>query len=162
MINANVTNIPRFAHAYQQAPWRVQRQWVGAFLLAVLALAMVAALYLDVTARAAITGREIQDLQLQIASIQRTNADLQTRLATSLSTSNMASRAFTLGFRPAEAGEIHYLIVPGFYRPSAVMLVSSAPQSVTQTLPPEYSESLFDWFADLLGQPATGLAGVTP
>ncbi len=27
----------RFIHAYKQAPWRVQRQYVGAFLLAVIA-----------------------------------------------------------------------------------------------------------------------------
>lgn len=162
MINANVTNITHIAHAYRQAPWRIQRQWVGAFLLGILMLAMIAALYLDVSARAAITGREIQDLQLEITSVQRTNADLQTRLATGLSTSNMASRAFTLGFRPAEAGEIHYLIVPGFYRASAVTLVANQPQNITQTLPAEYTESLFDWLANLLGQPATGLAGVTP
>jgi len=162
MISANVTNVTHFVHAYRQAPWRVQRQWVGAFLLAVLALAMVAALYLDVTARAAITGREIQDLQLQITSVERTNADLQTRLATALSTTNMESRALTLGFRPAEPGEIHYLIVPGFYRPSAVTMVVPQAQSATQTLPPAYTESLFDWLASLLDQPAAGLAGVTP
>jgi len=47
-------------HAYKQAPWRVQRQWVGAFLLIVIGGAMIAALYLDVTARAAVAGREIQ------------------------------------------------------------------------------------------------------
>ena len=29
-------------HAYRQAPWRVQRQWVGAFLLFVIGSAMIA------------------------------------------------------------------------------------------------------------------------
>ncbi len=45
-------------HAYRQAPWRVQRQWIGAFLLLLIGAAMIAALYLDVTARAAVAGRE--------------------------------------------------------------------------------------------------------
>jgi hypothetical protein len=30
-------------HAYKQAPWRVQRQWIGAFLLVVIGGAMIAA-----------------------------------------------------------------------------------------------------------------------
>ena len=37
----------RIIHAYKQAPWRIQRQWVGAFLLVVTGIAMVAALFLD-------------------------------------------------------------------------------------------------------------------
>src|SRR6185436_17622358 len=68
-------------HAYRQAPWRVQRQWIGAFLLAVIGVAMVAALYLDVTARAAVAGREIQEMRKEITTIQRENADLETQLA---------------------------------------------------------------------------------
>jgi len=48
-------------HAHRQAPWRVQRQWVAAFLLFVIGAAMIAALYLDVTARTALAGREIQE-----------------------------------------------------------------------------------------------------
>ncbi len=64
-------------HAYRQAPWRIQRQWMGAFLLGVLGIAMVSSLYLDVTAQAAIAGREIQGLTIDIVSIQQGNADLQ-------------------------------------------------------------------------------------
>ena len=58
-------------HAYKQAPWRVQRQWVGAFLLVVIGMAMIAALYLDVTAHAAVTGREIQEMRIEITTMQR-------------------------------------------------------------------------------------------
>ena len=68
-------------HAYRQAPWRIQRQWLGGFLLGVLAIAMVSSLYLDITAQAAISGREIQGLTSDISSIEQGNADLQTRLA---------------------------------------------------------------------------------
>ena len=51
-------------HAYKQAPWRVQRQYVGAFLLIVIGISMIAALYLQVTARAARAGREIQEMRV--------------------------------------------------------------------------------------------------
>ena len=152
-------NVTHLVQATAQAPWRVQRQWVGAFLLGLLAVAMVAALYLDVTARAAITGREIQDLHAEITSTQQLNADLQTQLASLLSTSNMEQRALVLGFRPAEAGEIHYLIVPGFYRPPAVSLAATQTQPAAAGLPAEYTQSLLDWIAQFLNPPASGLAG---
>jgi len=64
-------------HAYKQAPWRVQRQYIGAFLLLVIGVAMVAALYLDVTARATLAGRHIQILRTEITNAQRANADLE-------------------------------------------------------------------------------------
>ena len=63
-------------YAYKQAPWRVQRQWISAFLLIVLGFSMIAALYLDVTARAALTGRDIQNLSADIIASQQSNADL--------------------------------------------------------------------------------------
>ena len=54
----NIPNVNHYIHAYKIAPWRVQRQWIGNALLAVVALAMVSTLYLDVTSQAAIAGRE--------------------------------------------------------------------------------------------------------
>ena len=92
-------------HAYRQAPWRVQRQWIGAFLLVVIGVAMIAALYLDVTARAAVAGREIQEMRIQITTIQRENADLETQLADLTATAVMEKRATALGYRPVQPGE---------------------------------------------------------
>ena len=152
-------NVTYLTHAYRQAPWRIQRQWTGAFLLGVLALAMISALYLDVTAQAAIVGREIQTLQLETVEIQHENADLQTRLAALLSTDNMEARALALGFRPAEAGEIHYLIVPGYVRSTGVSLAVTQPPVSASPTPPEYTQSLLEWFSDYLQTPANGIAG---
>ena len=132
-------------HAYRQAPWRIQRQWAGLFLLGLLALAMVSALYLDVTANAGIAGREVQQLRVEITDTQRMNADLETRLASLLSTRNMEARARALGFRPAEAGEIHYLLVPGYAQASGVSLEKiTQPPAAAPGLPSKYTESLLD------------------
>ena len=138
-------------HAYRQAPWRIQRQWAGIFLLGLLVLAMVSALYLDVTANAAIAGREVQQLRVDITDTQRTNSDLETRLASLLSTRSMEVRARALGFRPSEAGEIHYLLVPGYVQTTGVRLEKIAPSpAAISSLPPEYTESLLDWLASFL------------
>ena len=134
-------------HAYKQAPWRVQRQWVGAFLLTVIGVAMIAALYLDVTARAAIAGREIQALRFEITTIQRTNADLETQLAKLTSTAEMERRALELGYRPVQPGELDYVPVPGFAAPEPPILKEAEDVTVqAQTLPFEYSQSLLEWF----------------
>ena len=134
-------------HAHKQAPWRVQRQWVGAFLLAVIGMAMIAALYLDVTARTAVTGREIQELRTEITTIQRTNADLETQLANMTSTVEMQRRALALGYRPVQPGELDYVAVPGFAvpEPEILLVAEDAPPHV-QSLPAEFSQSLIEWF----------------
>ncbi len=136
-------------HAYKQAPWRVQRQWIGAFLLVVIGAAMIAALYLDVTARAAVAGREIQEARLEITTVQRENADLETQLADLTSTATMQQRALTLGYRPVKPGELDYVAVPGFVKPEPDILLAAAdtpPQIETQ--PQEYTQSLLEWFEE--------------
>jgi cell division protein FtsL len=136
-------------HAYRQAPWRVQRQWVGVFLLAVIGAAMVAALYLDVTARAALAGREIQELRSQITTVQRENADLETQLADLTSTDVMQRRALESGYRPVLPGELDYVAVPGFVPPEPAILLAAEDSSPRlQSLPAEYTESLLEWFEE--------------
>ncbi len=134
-------------HAYKQAPWRIQRQYVGAFLLAVIGMSMIAALYLQVTARSAAAGREIQEMRIEIVSAQHINADLETRLAGLTSSAEMDQRAQALNFRPVKPGELDYVAVPGFVAPEPPIL--SAAQDVTdfsKPLPPEYTQSLLEWF----------------
>ena len=110
---------------------------------------MVAALYLDVTARTAVTGREIQELRIQITTIQRETADLETQLADLTSTSAMQRRALELGYRPVQPGELDYVTVPGFVPPEpAILLAAKDSDPPTQILPAEYTQSLLEWFED--------------
>jgi hypothetical protein len=133
-------------HAYRQAPWRVQRQYVGAFLLTVIVVALVSALYLDVTARSAISGREIQDLQAEITTTQRLNADLETELASLTSSSAMQQRALEVGYRPVKPGELDYVFVPGYVAPEPDILLAAVDTAIPDIhLPEEYSESLLEW-----------------
>lgn len=143
--NVNHTVI-NYVHAYKQAPWRIQRQWIGTFMLAVLGLAMVAALYLDVTSQAAITGRTIQDLSGEIIASQHGNADLETNLAMLTSNSAMELRAKNLGFISVEPSQLEYLVVPGYTDPVPDILTgASALRPSAPSIPPEYTESLIDW-----------------
>jgi len=133
-------------HAYKQAPWRVQRQYVGAFLLVVIVLALVAALYLDLSARTTLAGREIQELQIEITALQRSNADLETELANLTASSVMQQRALELGYRPVQPGELDYIFVPGYVAPEPDILLAAVDStSASNVLPEIYSQSLLEW-----------------
>lgn len=148
----------RLKHAYSQAPWRVQRQWVSIFLLIVLGFAMIATLYLMVTSQAAIVGREIQDLRLAIIETEHKTADLQTELARQTSSNEMKRRALALGFRPVKPEEVEYLYVPGYVAPRAARLAAAPElQPSAPGTPPEYTQSLLDWMNELLQSPGGGL-----
>jgi hypothetical protein len=150
--------INRFNHAYSQAPWRVQRQWVSVFLLIVLGFGMIATLYLMVTSQAAIVGREIQDLRLEVIQIEHTNADLKTELARLTARDEVEVRAYALGFRPVEPEEIEYLYVPGYIAPQGAMLAAAPElQPSASSVPPEYTQSLLDWLDERLQTPGGGL-----
>jgi hypothetical protein len=152
--------VGRLVHAYRITPWRLQRQWIGNLLLAVVALTMVAALYLDVTAQAAIAGREIQDLTAALRSGRYLIADLQTELAASTSAVAMEQRAQALGFIPMRREEADYLAVPGYQEPQPdVLAASSQPQFSAPTISPAYTQSLLDWFEQRLDRSQLLAAG---
>ncbi|NWG34430.1 MAG: hypothetical protein HXY42_08315 [Chloroflexi bacterium] len=138
-------------HAYKQAPWRVQRQYVAASLLALVVLALVAALYLDVTSRTALAGREIQELRGQIVVLQRSNADLETELADLTSSAVMQQRALQLGYRPLKPGELEYIFVPGYVAPEPDILLAAVDAPLQPNpLPDVYSQSLLEWLDERL------------
>jgi cell division protein FtsB len=149
-----IRTIDIIQYAYKQAPWRVQRQWISAFLLILLGLSMVAALYLDVTARAALTGRDIQNLNADLITIQQSNADLETHIATLTSNSAMETRALALNYQEVQSNQLQFIVVPGYIAPQLTHLISAPSlQPSTPTIQPEYTQSLLDWFNQRLHTP---------
>lgn len=142
-----------FIQAYQQAPWRRQMQIIGFFAAGLISLSLVAALYLNVTARSATAGRIVQNLQEERADLEQKIEDLETQLAFINSVESMQQRARDLGFQPMSPGAITYLSVPEYQgRPAGAQL---APRAGSQfgaaaRLPVEYTESLFDWLSSIL------------
>ncbi|HTX92025.1 MAG TPA: hypothetical protein VMC09_12500 [Anaerolineales bacterium] len=141
-----MNNVTQIVQKVRQAHWRVQRQWIGLFLLGLVAVAMVAGIYLNVTVRATLAGREILLLQSSIADNQLKNSDLETQLASLSSIQSVQQRAQDQGFQPADPTDIVYVVVPGYSRRTVVDL--STPGNSASKVPallPEYTESLFDW-----------------
>ena len=162
-MQSTLLRVDYLVHAYRQAPWRLQRQWLGGFLLAVLGIAMVASLYLDVTAQAAISGRQIQNLTSDIITLQQGNADLQTKLAELHANSTMETRAQRLGYQPVDPSQIQYIVVPGYVPPEPdILAVAPALRPSAPNIPPQYTESLIEWLQDALRvSPTVSMTGIS-
>lgn len=141
--------------AYQGAPWRKQMQLIGYIAVGLVSVALVAALYLNITARAATAGRLVQEYQEEVADLEQKIEDLETELAFITSVESMQQRAADLGFQPVSPNAITYLRVPEYQgRPAGAQLAPRAGSRFNSTphLPEEYTQSIFDWLASLFAE----------
>lgn len=82
------------------------RMVIGMFVL-VIVLTLIAALYLVLVSHTAACGRRIEQLQVELARLQRENAQLEVDIATQGAVSRLIQRARDLGFGPAV--QVEYL-----------------------------------------------------
>jgi hypothetical protein len=159
-MDISMENVSQIVQKVRQAHWRVQRQWIGLFLLGLVAVSMVAGIYLNITVRATLAGREIQLLQSRFIDDQRTNSDMETQLAGLTSVGSMQQRADAMGFQPASQADITYVVVDGYTPKTAVDMSqpggSNQNESVNPILLPDYTESLFDWITRSLAASVPG------
>ncbi|HBG73913.1 MAG: hypothetical protein A2X25_03310 [Chloroflexi bacterium GWB2_49_20] len=144
--------ISRLFQTYIQAPWRTQLQWIGIFLTGLAILIIISAFYVNVTTRTALAGREIALAKDNILRMHHDISDLESTIASQGSTKNMQERAEILGFKPVGPEEFTFIYVPGYTQKTAFSLAPKAVRNAEPILLPEYTESLFDWFANR-GQP---------
>jgi hypothetical protein len=160
-------NLHHLTHAYSQAPWRRQLYLIGVILLVLVCVAIVAGIYLNVTARAAAVGREIQEMQVRlygyhyltadtkgnyvpIEELEQNIADLTSQLAYLTSYSNMQERVKDLNLKPIDGSHIEYIEVPGYVERQTTSLAPPPKPVVVNAsaLDPEFKESLFEWVTD--------------
>jgi hypothetical protein len=132
--------------AYRQAPWRNQLKWIATFLLGVIVIALVAGLYLSISAQALSIGLEIQRNNREKMVIDQDIANLRNQLGDLTAGPTMLERAKTLGFVTINPAEIEYIVVPGYAgRQTASLAPQTVPdQYVQPMINPEYTQSLSD------------------
>jgi hypothetical protein len=160
-------NIHHLTQAYSQAPWRKQMYLIGVILLFLVCAAIVAGIYLNVTARAAAVGRQIQEMQVRvygyhyltgdlgenyvpIEELEQKIANLNSQLAYLTSYSNMQARVKELNLTPISADHIEYIVVPGYVdRQTTSLAPPPVPVVVNASIiNPQFKESLFEWVAE--------------
>ncbi len=140
-------HVLKITQAYSQTPWRRQMQGVGMFLAILVLGLVIAMIYVNVSAEAVTVGREIQQMQAAIETLERSIADKQSQLAYITSAGEMEARALKMGFQPVNPGEAVFIVIPGYAgRMEAVLAPPSVPAAAqAMTLSPEYTLSLVDW-----------------
>jgi hypothetical protein len=133
--------------AYRQAPWRVQLQWIGGFLLVLVVGMLISGVYLYVSANAIAAGTRIHDLELEREALQIQLADLRTELAYQNSAAVMRSRASEAGYRQATQEETVYISVEGYPGRQFAFLAPPPGDLVNQSylIKPAYKQSLWEW-----------------
>lgn len=139
-------------HAFRQAPWRVVRQSAGSTLLGLVALLVVAGLYLAVNARLAEAGRDLLRLESRRAELHRETSRFEAQLADLTTPQRMMARAASIGFQPAHAKDIEYIVLEGYVRPAGFTAPPplGSPVGHAAGLSPAYTETLSDWVIRLV------------
>jgi hypothetical protein len=173
--------IQQLTNAYEQAPWRRQMYMIGVVLLILVSAAIVAGIYLNVTARAATIGRQIQELQVRvygyhyltndageamvpIEELEQKIANLTSQLAILTSYQVMKERVNDLNLQPVDADHIQYLEIPGYIdRQTTILAPPPEPIVVTASaIDPQFKESLFVWVADQVQKTARYFSEARP
>lgn len=157
----------KLLQAYKQAPWRVQLQWIGLFLLGLVLVASTAGVYLNISAQAATSGRNIQSLERKMTHIQNEIADLTADLAATKSSDLMIARAEQLGFKRIDPFDAVYLVLPGYIPTTDFVLAPPRINTLVESpmVRNSYKSSLWDWFVDQIWLPspeALSEGGLTP
>ena len=149
--------VRKITQAYPLTPWRMQIQRTGMFFVLLILGLVIAIIYVEVSAEAATTGREIQLMQADLDTAHQSIADKQAQLAKITAAVEMEKRAVEMGFVPVAPAEAVYLKVPAYTgRPEAILAPSSQPAPVkTIVLAPEYRLSLVDWVRQQLYLPVS-------
>lgn len=133
--------------AFRQAPWRVQLQMLGMFLLGLVIILVVAGIYLSISGQAAAAGLTAYNNDQERQDLERQIADRKARLAELTSASVMSERAKELGFERVDPAQVTYLVVPGYAgKQSAVLApppgIETSEEPVIKSI---YRQSLWDW-----------------
>ncbi|MDZ4159488.1 MAG: hypothetical protein U1B80_06840 [Anaerolineaceae bacterium] len=123
-------------------------QRIGLFLLCLVGVALVAGLYLSITAQTVAAGVKVQNLETQRVQTLREIANLQSQFAFLSSASAMEKRAYEMGFRPITADDPLYLVIPEYLGRQTAILAPppSAKSSAQPLIHPSYTLSLLEWF----------------
>lgn len=150
--------------AFRQAPWRVQLQYVGVFMLALVSILVIAGIYLSISGQAAAAGLASYANDQKRQDLERQIADRKARLALMTSANVMEARAKELGFERIDPANAVYIEMPGYTGKFAAVL--APPPGISATVEPviksTYRQSLWDWLFRGINQLSASVGGSNP
>ena len=153
----------KLTQAYKQAPWRIQTQWIGLFLIILIGFVLIAGLYLKLSADITVAGINVRKLKAEEETIRRSIASQQSMYALLTASSAMEERALAMGYRLQKPEDTVFLIVPG-YAGKDNSRQGSVFETIlpAQVIKPIYTQSLWEWFFQNMLKNRASLAGDAP
>lgn len=145
-----------FGRAFRQAPWRKHRQIIAPLAIAMFAVASFGAVYLAETSRAAVTGRNVQRLRLQVDKLGFENDLLRAHNAGVQSAAALLEHAQQLGYKPLQIDQIEFMEVVGFSLDYIPSVRTEQDENEHESVDP-YDETLSQWVMRQI--PKWGLIG---
>ena len=145
----------KITQAYENTPWRKQFQVIGLYLAVIFFIAIVASVYLNVTARATTYGRKIQEIRIDTRIVEKDVQDLSSGLAKATSIDELLKRGEELDYELVDPNAATFLIIQGYLGDQYFELAPEPQQLegvIQPQLPYEYTVSLVDWIKDLIVQ----------
>ncbi len=129
-------------HTLSRARWGTQRQIVALATLGIFVAVIMSALYLSQAASTATTRRQLETMITTRNELEQQNEQLRAEIALLQSMPRLQERARALGFVPAIASDIDYIIVEGYNPQRDGVVVPLTPQDDAL---PDYDESFGGW-----------------
>ncbi len=104
--------------------------------IALVLVALLGTIYLRQTSQIATIGRQVQLLQIDLDNVQRENGAIERKVAEGQSLDWLQAEAARMGFVPAGADDIEYLVVLDYPKTA---VISTPPPSAP---PPEYPSNM--------------------
>jgi hypothetical protein len=132
-------------HTLGRRAFAPDNQFTTLLILAVIIALIFGGIYLSQVASFATTNREIETLIEQRDRLERANEQLRAQIASLETVPRLLARAEGLGFRPASATDIEYLVVEG-YNPNRELSVVPLDESDAEFIQqPQYDETFSGW-----------------
>jgi hypothetical protein len=139
----------KIKQAYRQAPWRLQLQAIGYYLLPVIAIALTTIIYLNISAQAATAGLHVRDMRIEEESLQRSIANQRTKLAWLTSYPMMYQRARSFGYEMIKPEFTTYIVIPGYSGRQVILIAPPPGSEISKALSDSrYQQSLLDWLSE--------------
>lgn len=150
-----------FTQAFKQAPWRLQVRSVGMFLGVLVAVLLIASVYLSISGQAASAGLGAYQMNLKRQDLERQIADRKAQIAIQTSAASMEVRAKEMGFQRINPSEAVYVSIPGYAGKQPVVL--APPPGITESdqvlIKSIYRQSLWDWLFSGINRLSASAAG---
>jgi hypothetical protein len=139
-----------FAHTFRQRRFRPRNQMLALLSVGVFVSVLIGVIYLTQVASFATTNREIGELIIERDRLERANEQLRAEVASFRTVPRLLARAQELGYRPAQATDIEYLVVAGYDPSQRDLLVASGAASAIGEAAPAYDETFAGWLQQQL------------